>query len=92
MPAAVTLATEIASNNAPVSIALTRQLLWRMLGADHPMQAHRIESRGVFSRGRSADMKEGVASFFAKRPPNFTDRVSVDMPGFFPWWIEEDYE
>jgi enoyl-CoA hydratase/carnithine racemase len=92
LPAAVTLATEIATNNAPVSIALTRQLMWRMLGADHPMHAHRIESRSVFSRGRSADMKEGVASFFAKRPPNFTNRVSVDLPDFFPWWIDEEYK
>jgi enoyl-CoA hydratase/carnithine racemase len=92
MPAAITLAKEIASNNAPVSVALTRQLIWRMLGADHPMQAHRIESRGVFSRSRSVDMKEGVASFFAKRPPNFTDRVSLDMPDFFPWWTDHEYQ
>jgi enoyl-CoA hydratase/carnithine racemase len=91
MPAAMALAAEIAGNNAPVSIALTRQLLWRMSGTPHPMEAHRIESRGIFARGRSADMKEGVASFFDKRPPHFTNRVSTDMPEFFPWWIDEDY-
>lgn len=92
MPAALALADEIASNNAPVSIALTRQLIWRTSGTQHPMHAHRIESRSIFSRGRSADMKEGVASFMEKRSPNFINRVSVDMPGFFPWWIDEEYE
>jgi enoyl-CoA hydratase/carnithine racemase len=91
LPAAVELAREIAENAAPVSVALTRQLLWRMLGEDHPMEAHRIESRGVFTRTRSADMREGVASFFEKRSPRFSDRVSVDMPAFFPWWDERRY-
>ena len=92
LPAARALAAEIAENTAPVSVALTRQMLWRMLGADHPMEAHKIESRGVYARAQARDVKEGVASFLEKRLPQFTDRVSVDMPGFFPWWPERRYE
>jgi enoyl-CoA hydratase/carnithine racemase len=92
LPAARALAAEIAENTAPVSVALTRQMLWRMLGADHPMEAHKIESRGVYARAHARDVKEGVASFLEKRLPQFTDRVSVDMPGFFPWWPERRYE
>ena len=76
---------------APVSIALTRQMLWRMLGEDHPMAAHRIDSRGVMARGRSADAQEGIASFKEKRPAVFPDRVSRDMPDFYPWWDEPEF-
>jgi enoyl-CoA hydratase/carnithine racemase len=92
IPAARALAREIADNTASVSIALTRQMLWRMLGADHPMHAHRIDSRGIFARGMSADAREGVGSFLEKRPPHFSDKVSTDMPAFFPWWQEPRYE
>ncbi len=91
LPAAQALAREIADHTAPVSVALTRQMMWRMLGAPHPMHAHRIDSRGIFSRGRSADVKEGVTSFLDKRAPVFTDRVSTDMPPWYPWWDEETY-
>src|ERR1700694_5175156 len=90
LPAARALAREIAEN-AGVSIALARQMFWRMLGADHPMEAHRIDSRAIFTRGRRADVKEGVTSFLEKRKPRFTDRVSDDMPAFFPWWQERPY-
>ena len=92
LPAARALAREIAENSAPVSVALTRQMLWRMAGADHPMHAHRVDSRAVQARGRSADAKEGVSAFLAKRPAVFPDRVSRDMPGFFPWWEEPAFE
>lgn len=91
MPAAMALAREIADNTAPVSIALTRQMLWRMAGADHPMRAHQIDSRGIVARSTSADAAEGVASFLQKRPPAFADRVSDGMPGFFPWWQDPDW-
>lgn len=90
--AARAIALEIADNTAPVSVALTRQMLWRLSAADHPMAAHRIDSRGVFTRARSADAAEGVASFLEKRAAVFVDRVSSDMPSFFPWWEEPDYQ
>ncbi len=90
LPAARRLAQQI-TENAGVSIALARQMLWRMLGADHPMEAHKIESRGIFTRGRSADVREGVGAFLEKRKPRFTDQVSKDMPSFFPWWQERTY-
>ncbi len=92
MPAAMALAREIADNTAPVSVALTRQMLWRMLGADHPMEAHKLDSRAIYARGRQGDAKEGVVSFLEKRPANYPDRVSADMPDFYPWWSERPYE
>ncbi|MFN9194326.1 MAG: crotonase/enoyl-CoA hydratase family protein [Pseudomonadota bacterium] len=92
LPAARALAREIADHAAPVSVALTRQMMWRMLGAAHPMEAHRIDSRAIFTRGASADAHEGVTAFLEKRPARFTDRVTEAMPPFFPWWHDPDYE
>ena len=92
LPAAQAIAREIADNTAPVSIALTRQMMWRMLGAEHPMVAHRIDSRSIFSRGASADAKEGVMAFLEKRSPQFSNQVSTDMPPFFPWWQDRPYD
>lgn len=92
LPAAHALAREIAANTAPVSVALTRQMLWRMAGAEHPMAAHRVDSRAIQSRGRSADVVEGVGAFLDKRAANFPDRVSDGMPGFYPWWQEPHFE
>lgn len=92
LPAARALAREIIDHAAPVSVALTRQMMWRMLGADHPMEAHKIDSRSIYARGRAADAKEGVMAFLEKRPARFTDRVSADMPSFFPWWPQRSYE
>lgn len=77
---------------APVSIALTRQMLWRGLIMTHPMEAHRIDSRGLLSRFNSNDGREGLAAFLEKRAPDYSDRVSSDMPDFFPWWNEPTYE
>jgi enoyl-CoA hydratase/carnithine racemase len=92
LSAARRLAREIADNTAPVSIALTRQMFWRMLGADHPMEAHKVDSRSIYARGAAADAKEGVTSFLEKRPARFTNTVSRDMPSYFPWWSERRYE
>jgi enoyl-CoA hydratase/carnithine racemase len=92
LPAAHALALEIAQNCAPVSVALNRQMMWRMLGAAHPMEAHRVDSRAIFSRGASTDAKEGVESFLEKRPAHFANTVSADMPPWFPWWEEPGYE
>lgn len=88
LPAAHALAQEIVANTAPVSVSLTRAMLWRGLGMQHPMEAHRIDSRAVYGRGRSADAAEGVSSFLEKRPPSYPDRVSNGMPEFYPWWEE----
>jgi enoyl-CoA hydratase/carnithine racemase len=82
--AAHELAAEIAEHTAPVSVAMTRRLMWTMLGAPHPMAAHRADSRGMFFRGQSADAREGVMSFLEKRPANFPDRVSEGLPDLFP--------
>jgi enoyl-CoA hydratase/carnithine racemase len=84
LDAAYSLAREIADNAAPVSVAIARRLLWTMLGAAHPMEAHRADSRAMFSRGQSGDAREGVTSFLEKRPAEFADRVSDGLPELFP--------
>jgi len=90
--AARALAREIADHTAPVSVALTRQMLWRMAGAQTPIAAHRVDSRAIQSRGQSADAREGVSSFLEKRKPTYPNKVSSDMPAFFPWWDEPKFE
>src|SRR5256714_753039 len=80
------IAREIVDNTAPVSVALSRQMLWRMLGADHPMEAHKIDSRGIDTRGASPDAREGVMSFLEKRTAEFPMKVSDGLPPWFPWW------
>jgi enoyl-CoA hydratase/carnithine racemase len=92
LPAAQRLAREIADNVSPVATALNRQLMWRMLGADHPMEAHKIDSRTIAYMGQTADVKEGVGAFLEKRPARFALRPSQDMPDFYPWWVEREYE
>ena len=92
LPAARALAREIAENTSAVSVALSRQMLWRMLGADHPMEAHRIDSKAIYSMGSSADAAEGVTAFLEKRPARFPMRPSKDMPAFYPWWPERPFK
>ena len=91
LPAAREIAREIADHSAPVSVALSRHMLWKMLGAEHPMDAHRVDSRGIYVLGQSADAREGVQSFLEKRPPKFGLSPSEDMPDFFPWWDEPNF-
>jgi enoyl-CoA hydratase/carnithine racemase len=91
LDAARALAGEIAAHAAPVSVALARRLMWRMLGAPHPMFAHRADSRAMFARGQSADAHEGVTSFLEKRAPVFADLVSDGLPELFPGVEEPGY-
>ena len=77
---ALELSEEFTAKTSSISIALTRQMMWRMLGADHPMEAHKIDSRGVYSLGKTGEASEGVMSFLEKREPNFPGKVSKDLP------------
>jgi enoyl-CoA hydratase/carnithine racemase len=92
LPTARALAREIADNTSGVSVCLARQLLWKMLGADHPMDAHKIDSRLIHAMGASPDAYEGVQSFLEKRPARFTMKVSSDLPDTYPWWPERKFE
>ena len=92
MSRAKELAREIADNTAPVSNAVTRHMMWRMLGAEHPMDAHIVDSASIYERGQSADAKEGVMSFLEKRPAKYEGSVSKDMPTFFPWWKDPSFK
>lgn len=85
------IAREITQDTSAVSVALIRQMMWRMLGADHPMEAHKVDSRGIYYCGKSADVKEGVESFLEKRSAKFPLKVSEDMPEFFPWWEGREF-
>jgi enoyl-CoA hydratase/carnithine racemase len=90
--AARELAGEIARETSAVSVALSRQMLWKMLGADHPMEAHKVDSRAIYSLGQGADAREGVQSFLEKRPARFSLSPQRDLPAWFPWWSERKFE
>ncbi len=92
IPTARGIAREIADNTSAISVSLIRQMMWRMLGADHPMEAHKLDSRGVYYTGRSPDAREGVEAFLEKRPAHFPGKVSKDLPEFYPWWEERTFE
>jgi enoyl-CoA hydratase/carnithine racemase len=85
-------AKELTENSAAVSIALTRQMMWRLQATDHPMEAHKIDSRSIQSRGTTADSREGIGAFLEKRTAAFPDKVSSDLPKFYPWWPERAFD
>ncbi|MFL0357380.1 crotonase/enoyl-CoA hydratase family protein [Erythrobacter sp. GH1-10] len=91
LSAARELAREIAQNTSAVSVAMTRAMMWRLMNTDHPMEAHKIDSRAIYRLSRGADAKEGIASFLEKRAPDYPAKVSEDMPDFYPWWDERTY-
>ncbi|WP_298301599.1 crotonase/enoyl-CoA hydratase family protein [uncultured Erythrobacter sp.] len=86
------IAREIADNTSAVSVAMTRAMMWRLMNTDHPMEAHKIDSRSIYRLSRGADAKEGIASFLEKRAPNYPGKVTQDMPDFYPWWEDRPYE
>lgn len=91
LAAARSIALEIATNTSAVSVAVTRQMLWRMLGAEHPMEAHKVESWAVLQLGKGPDALEGVQSFLEKRPAAFTGSTTRDLPAIYPWWDEPNF-
>ena len=91
IPRAREIAQEIVQNTSPVSVALCRQLLWKMVGTDHPMETHRMESKALSWIAQKPDVIEGVTSFLEKRPPNFSMKPSKDMPDFYPWWPDRPF-
>ena len=92
LKAAQSLGQEIAENTSAISVAMTRAMMWRLMSTDHPMEAHKIDSRAIYRLSRGADAKEGIASFLEKRNPVYPGKVSKDLPDFYPWWDERDYE
>ncbi len=90
--AATSLAREIADNTSAISVAMTRAMMWRLASADHPMEAHKIDSRAIYRLSRGSDAKEGIASFLEKRRAMYPGKVSADMPDFYPWWDARPYE
>ncbi|MEM1053701.1 MAG: enoyl-CoA hydratase-related protein, partial [Pseudomonadota bacterium] len=92
MAEARAIAREIADNTSAISVSMTRAMMWRMMNADHPMEAHKVDSRAIYRLSRGKDAKEGIASFLEKRTPAYPGKVSADMPDFYPWWEERHYE
>jgi enoyl-CoA hydratase/carnithine racemase len=91
LPTARAMALEIAENTSALSVTLIRHMMWKLLGADHPMEAHKLDSRGVQSLGRGPDAAEGVSSFLEKRPARFAGKPSTDLPDYFPWWTPREF-
>jgi enoyl-CoA hydratase/carnithine racemase len=91
LPAAYALAREIVDNTSPVAVGMIRQMLWRFSGSDHPMDAHRVDSRLNYELGTTPDVVEGITSFLEKRPPRFPGTLPADAPASYPWWTEPTF-
>jgi enoyl-CoA hydratase/carnithine racemase len=91
LPEARKLAREFIENASAVSIAMVRQMMWRMLSAPHPIDAHEIDTAALAAMGKSADAREGITAFLEKRPAQWQDRVSKDLPAFVPWWTDREF-
>lgn len=91
MPAARRIAAGFSDSTSPMSVALSRRMLWRMLCVDHPMEAHKVDSRAMAEMGRSADAREGIAAFLEKRPARFGMSVKDEQPEVFPEWVTRPY-
>jgi enoyl-CoA hydratase/carnithine racemase len=91
LPAARGLARQFVENSSAISMTLTRHMMWRMLGASHPLDAHEIDTAAINALGKSEDAREGINAFLEKRPPRFRDRVSQHLPKFFPWWKDRPF-
>ena len=89
LPTARELAREIAGNTSAISVTLARQMMWKLLGADHPREARRLDSMAMLWTGGSADAREGIAAFLEKRAARFPLRPSADLPPFYPWWAAQ---
>jgi enoyl-CoA hydratase/carnithine racemase len=91
LPAARALAKEFVDNSSAVSMTLTRHMMWRMLGASHPLEAHEVDTAAMNALGQSSDAKEGITAFLEKRPASFKDKVTQQLPKFFPWWKDRAF-
>lgn len=91
LPAARHLAHELVDNSSSVSVTVIRHMMWKMLSASDPVEAHRVDTAGIHALGTSADAREGINSFLEKRAPDFPGRVSKDLPEFFPWWEKQEF-
>lgn len=91
IPAARALATEMVENASPISNTVLRHMMWKMLGASDPVEAHRIDTLGIDVIGDSPDAAEGVSAFLEKRKPDFPGQISKDLPDYFPWWDEPEF-
>jgi enoyl-CoA hydratase/carnithine racemase len=83
------IAHEMTAETSAVSIALTRQMLWRFAGAPNPFELLDIDKPMSVERGGHADVREGVQAFMEKRTPAFPGKVSQDMPSQYPWWRKQ---
>jgi enoyl-CoA hydratase/carnithine racemase len=91
MPAARSIAHKFIDNSSAVSRTVLRHMMWRMMAASDPIEAHRIDTAGMSALGKSADAQEGISAFLEKRAARYPDKVSENLPDFFPWWEKQSF-